>query len=55
MKICLNLYISLVDPERLAELDVGDEKRELAIKVQQENPATIELICHMSENQNGFT
>ena len=38
MKICLNLYISLVDPERLAKLNVGDEKGELAIKVQQENP-----------------
>ena len=38
MKICLNLHVSLVDPERLAELNVGDEQGELAIKVQQENP-----------------
>ena len=45
-KRCPNLHVSLVDPERLAELDVGDEKRELAIKVQQENPATIEIIRH---------
>ena len=38
MKICLNLHVGLVDPERLAKLDVGDEQGELAIKVQQENP-----------------
>ena len=44
VKICLNLHVSLVDPERLAELNVGNEQGELAVKVQQENPE--QIICY---------
>ena len=34
----LNLNIRLVDPEGFAGLDVGDEKSELAVKVEKEDP-----------------
>jgi hypothetical protein len=37
----LHLHVSLVDPERLAELNVGNEQGELAVKVQQENPEVL--------------